>query len=78
MMPDVLPTTLCRTLELDRLEHRVRRLDHVVRALRVRVADRERDGRVPAPLCHAIRDFQLERVAVQRELRSLRRDMQSA
>ena len=63
---------LAAVLERDALERRERRLELVVRELRVRAeARRTRIGHVPAPLRRALDDFQSEL----REVRSrLRRD----
>ena len=59
------------TLERDRLLHRKRRLELVVRELRARAdATRARSGRVPAPLGSALAEFQSELHAVRGRLGS--------
>lgn len=55
------PGTLGEKLERERLHHKEKRLDGVVRELRARADARRRQaGFVPAPLGHALRDFELE------------------
>jgi hypothetical protein len=64
--------TLGAKLERERLQHKERRLESVVRELHQRAEARRRQaGFVPAPLGHALRDFELE-------LRSLRERLHSS
>ncbi len=49
--------TLAAVLETQRLEHRSRRMDLVVEALRDRVGAYQRRGAVPAPLLDAVAEF---------------------
>lgn len=50
-------STLAADLEARRLEHRSRRMDLVVQALRDRVDAHQRRGAVPAPLQDAVTEF---------------------
>ena len=60
-------------LERDRLEHRLRRIEMVTRALRERALHRDAElGTTPAPLREAIATFEIERDEIQRRLRCLR------
>ena len=61
--------TLGRKLELDRLEHRARRLQLVIAVLRERASASD-SGPAPAGLRHAINDFARELSQVQRRLRA--------
>jgi hypothetical protein len=49
--------TLAADLEAQRLEHRSRRMDLVVEALRDRVSAYQRHGTVPPPLMDAVTEF---------------------
>jgi hypothetical protein len=63
--------TLGARLERDRLEERAARLDQVVTALRSRARAYD-DAVVPAPLSHALTDFQRELDAVRSQLTASR------
>jgi len=73
-MLDAAPArTVGATLEADRLRHRALRMELVVARLHERVEDRRRRREpVPAPLGHAIQDFESELRAVRRRLAHLR------
>jgi len=73
-MLDTVPArTLATALEADRLRHRARRMELVVGRLHERVEDRRRRREpVPAPLGHAIQDFESELRALRRRLVELR------
>lgn len=60
-------------LERRRLEHRERRVAHVVGLLRARRETYRAGGTVPTPLGAAIRDFDRELAGVRRRLAELRR-----
>ena len=61
-------------LRPQRLEHRARRLEHVLDALRQRVTAQRDDGPVPPALLAAIDGFEQELRRVQRELHPLDRE----
>jgi hypothetical protein len=68
-MPVASRPSLGSTRERDRLEHRTRRMERVIRELRGRADERRRhDGHVPAPLGLAIRGFEDELRRMRRRL----------
>lgn len=60
--------TLSDELLCTRLQHRLARITAVLAQLRDRADDYARRGKVPLPLQHAIRDFNIERMAVEQRL----------
>lgn len=60
--------TLSDELLFERLQHRLARITAVLTQLRARADDYARRGKVPLPLQHAIRDFNIERIAVEQRL----------
>lgn len=54
------PGSLARDLHRQRLQHRERQIERVLAALRDRSIVRGATGDVPAPLHHAMRDFEAE------------------
>jgi hypothetical protein len=59
-------------LERRRIEHRARRVEQVLAALRARARAREATGGpVPAPLWHAVRGFEAELETVRDRLRHM-------
>ncbi len=67
------PASLAGDLERMRLEHRARRIMHVVGALRARRESYRAGGTVPLALGTAIRDLDRELGAVRRRLSELSR-----
>lgn len=66
--------TIAAQLERDRLEHRLRRIEIVVSALRERAVYRHSAiGTPPLPLLHAIDDFEGEMTNLRLRLRQLAR-----
>jgi len=63
--------TLSDELELERLQHRQGRILDVLAKLRERADEYARRGKVPRPLQYAIRDFNIERMAIERRLEEL-------
>lgn len=63
--------TLSDELLCERLQHRLARITVVLAQLRGRADDYARRGKVPLPLQHAIRDFNIERMAVEQQLEEL-------
>jgi hypothetical protein len=63
--------SIASDLERSRLEHRARRLDATLRALRDRVSDHQERGHVPQPLTEAIADFRSELARVRARLDGL-------
>lgn len=61
-------TTLSDELLRTRLQHRLARITAVLAQLRERADDYARRGKVPLALQHAIRDFNIERMAVEQRL----------
>ena len=66
------PPSVGQTLERQRLEHRIRRVEQGLAALEHRATLRTRQG-APPPLTHAVREFSAELSRLNGRLAELRR-----